>query len=729
MAGVVGDTGAQSRFRPDIEGLRAVAVLFVLLYHAGLPGLSGGFVGVDIFFVVSGFVITSQLLRELERTGTVDLPQFYGRRAKRLLPAAALVLVVTAVGTWLLAPRVQWSSIAGDLVGASLYVVNWVFVGRSVDYLAEDVEPSPVLHFWSLAIEEQFYIIWPLLILGLVWLATRRSRHLAPTALRSTLALGLTAVVVLPSLAWSIWYTATSPQQAFFTTTTRLWELGLGALVALGAGLWLRMPRPWALAVAWAGLAAILLAGLVQSGQTPWPGSAALLPTLGAAAVIAGGFAAGPRGPETLLGLRGAVWVGGLSYSLYLWHWPLLRMVEWQFGQISTMVGLLVVTASVVPAWLSYRFVEHPIRYSPALNRSPKVALSVGANLTLVSLVAALVLSQVAYRAAAPGEAGGTVTGNLVVEEPEATDGGPGEDPSPPEDEAGGADEPGTADEPEPRGPEPPERTSTDDPPIYETITPDPLAATEDVPRFYDEGCQVTVDEGQVTSCPAGDPDGDVLVYVIGDSKIGQWVPAIEEIALANSWRVVIHTKSACAFTDVMTTVGGEPYEQCRDWGEEVMAELRAEEPDVVITGGLRGEALAEDGTTSREALVEGYARYWSELEEQGTRVIAIADNPQPADPPVYECVDEHRDDHLEQCSWDYRDGSGSEALRLAADQVDGVRFVDMNPWVCPGELCVGVWRNVLTYRQGSHITATFALALAEPLAEHIVPLVGPPAR
>ena len=273
-------------------------------------------------------------------------------------------------------------------------------------------------------------------------------------------------------------------------------------------------------------------------------------------------------------------------------------------------------------------------------------------------------------------------------------------------------------------GPRPPGPDDADAPPLYETITPDPLAATQDLPAFYDLGCQVKADEEEVTSCPAGDPEGDVLVYVIGDSKIGQWMPAIEEIARANEWRVVIHTKSTCAFTDAMTVVDGEPYEQCRVWGQTVMDELRTEVPDIVITGSLRAEARGADGTTSLGAMVDGYVSYWTELAEQGTRVLAMADNAQPEHVPVYECVDEHRDDHADRCSWDYRDGPGSEAMRLAAEQVDDAEYVDMNPWVCPDSRCVGVWRNVLTYRQGSHLTATFALALAEPLAQHIVPLV-----
>lgn len=691
-----------SRYRSDIEGLRAVAVLLVLAYHAGIPVFGGGFVGVDVFFVVSGFVITSQLLREVESSGTVDLLRFYGRRAKRLLPAAALVLVVTALAAWLLAPRTQWSAISTDLVGASLYVVNWVFVGRSVDYLAEDVDPSPVLHFWSLAIEEQFYLIWPLLILALVWAAAhRRSSGVGVAAHRRAsrdgvsrrwLAFGLTAVMVIPSLAWSIYYTATDPQPAFFATTARLWELGLGALVALGGRWWLRWPSPVGCAVAWSGLGAVLLSGMFLSSQTPWPGAAALAPTLGAAAIVAGGFTSGHRGPQMVLGWRGAVWIGGLSYSLYLWHWPMLRMAEWQWGEVSLIAGVAVVVASVIPAWLSFRFVEHPIRSSSMLNRTPKIALLVGANLTLVSLVAALVLSDASYRAASPTAAsGGSVAGDVVAGDVAKVDAAP---------------------------------SKATDPPLYETLTPDPLKAVDDVPDLYSTGCQVGETEDAVTSCPAGDPDGDTVVYVIGDSKIGQWMPAIEEIGRANGWQIVLHTKSTCAFTGVTTAVRDEPYEQCRDWGRAVMKEVQTAGPDAVIVGSLRDVAYAEDGSVTSEAMVDGYVDYWRQLIDQGIPVIALSDNPSPGIAPVYECVDEHRENPLDYCTWPAKDGKGSPAMRKAAERVNGAEYLDMNPWVCPDGTCTGVWRNIVTYRQGSHLTKTFVLALATSLAAQLVPLV-----
>ncbi len=687
------------RFRPDIEGLRALAVAAVLINHAGLAFLPGGFAGVDVFFVVSGFVITTQLLLELEDRGRIDLPRFYARRAKRLLPAAGLVLVVTTVAAWLGVSRVQWSAIAQDVIGSALYVVNWVLANRSVDYMAEDVAPSPVQHFWSLAVEEQFYFIWPPVILGLAWLGSRvlasRGRRATPTASRGFLALGLVVVIVVPSLVWAAHMTSERPSEAFFVTTTRLWELGLGALVALGAGQWRRLPRWAAQVLGGLGLAVIVAGLLLQGEETPWPFPGALVPTLGTAAVIVAGFAATTGWASALLGRRALVWVGGLSYSLYLWHWPVLQFGTWRWGDLSAAQGLGLVVLSFVPAWLSYRLVENPIRRSPAIAASPRLALSLGLNCTLVAVVAGLVLQHAVSTSRstsadpgaaveiAPRDLKGTVAAGVGV----------------------------------------------DGPPLFDSITPDPVDAVLDSPELYAQGCAVEVYDTGVKSCDSGDPTGRTSVTVVGDSKIAQWMPAIDAIAEANGWRVRLYTKGGCTFTDTMTLVEGDPFEECREWGEEVFRRISSpgDVPDVLITSGLRKGAVDEDGEETLEGLVEGYVGYWKPLTEAGTKVIAISDTPSPSAevaPNAYECVAEHLDDDPgETCSWDLAEMSSNVAMRDAAARVDGT-FIDMNPLVCPEQTCRAVLRNVLTYRQGSHVTATFVRLLAPALASELVPAV-----
>jgi peptidoglycan/LPS O-acetylase OafA/YrhL len=682
--------GRDSRFRGDVEGLRAVAIGLVLLYHAGLAFVPGGFVGVDVFFVISGFLITTQLVSEVDRTGTVSLPKFYARRAKRLLPAAAIVLATTVVLVRLYVPRTRWEEIGGDIVGSALYFVNWRLADRSVDYLAEDSEASPVQHFWSLAVEEQYYLVWPLLIL----LAAGAAR-LIRSGVRPALWLGLAAVAI-PSFGWALLETARAPERAFFITTTRMWELAIGAAVALGAAAFTRLPRWWAVPIGWAGLVAIASSGLWYDTGTPWPGHAALLPTLGTAAVIAAGFAAARGGPGWLLGTAPFRWVGGLSYSLYLWHWPLLAVAAVHWGELSAPAGLALTAFSVLPAWLTYKLVENPLRHSPAISRSPRLALSLGANFTLVGVVAGLALL-VSFSTALPDR--GQV---------------------PPDQQALGAAV--LAEQPR------------DDPagaPVdtVEWMTPDPLEATEDVPDIYAEGCQQGFEEAEVLSCEYGDSGSDMTVVVAGDSKIVQWLPALQPLADANGWRLVTYTKSNCGFHAATTMVEDSPYDTCLEWNRALLDILLADPPDYVLTSQRAAHGVGVDGESSVDAMITGLRSVWTQLTAVGTEVVVIADNPGPGFN-VYECVEEHRDE-LSQCTYDrelYESDSAAPTQWQAVAGESGVHFVDLFDAICPTQPCAPVIGNVLVYRQGSHITATYIETLTPRLAAELSD-VGIPAE
>lgn len=657
-----------------------------MAYHAtGLP--RAGFAGVDVFFVVSGFVITTQLLRELERDERLSLLTFYGRRAKRLLPAASVVILVTAIAAWLWAPITQLRTIATDLVGAAVYVVNWVFADRAVDYLAEDTDPSPMLHYWSLAVEEQFYLIWPLLILLLVWLTRRLTSGAVPA--RAALAVGLTVTVLVPSFLWALHLTAADPERAFFVTTTRLWELAVGSLVALGALAWKRLPRVAAVGLAWVGLTAVVIGAFWQDGSTPWPGPGALVPVLGTAGVIIGGFVASSGGAGQLLGWRPLVWIGGLSYSLYLWHWALLIIAGWIVPELGTGERLLVVTASVVPAWLSYRFVEHPIRYAPTLNASPGTALSVGVNLSLGGVIAGLLVGGLALSAAGGASGGSQRTDGSVLH--------------------------------------PPGKEAFEEPPVYDELTPDPLRATEDRPDHYDRGCQLSAAETTPVRCEAGDPESDTVVAVVGDSKILQWLSAIEVIADEHGWKIVSYTKSGCSAT--LATVqddDGRTYQECMEWSRAVLEELRADPPDFFIASGRREVAgpTLESATTAE--MVQGYVDYWSQVSELGTKVIAISDSPGPELDGLsgYECVVKHPRTANEDCTWPYEQAASSEVLEAATEQVDDATFIDLDPWICPAGTCPSVLRNIVTYRQGTHLTMTYILYLVPVVEAQLVPVV-----
>ena len=354
----------------------------VLLYHAGVPFAPGGYVGVDVFFVISGFLITGLLVRELERTGKVSLKRFYSRRAKRLLPLTVVVLAFVVTLSWSLFDPVRMDEVSLGVVAAGLYAMNWLLAVRATDYFAAGLEASPVQHFWTLAVEEQFYLVWPAVLLAGAWYGRRAGLNLRPV-----LAVVFAAVAVA-SLAYSIHSTGQQAGAAYFSTFTRGWELALGGLLALVPPSRLeRWPRRMGGALAWVGLGAIAFSTFRFDDDTLFPGYAALLPTLGAVAIVAAWFATTAAGPARLLTLGPVRHVGRISYSWYLWHWPSLVFAAAIWGELSPLEGVGVLAASYVPAALTNRLVERPFMHSEALSRYPRKALALGGACTATSVV------------------------------------------------------------------------------------------------------------------------------------------------------------------------------------------------------------------------------------------------------------------------------------------------------------------------------------------------------
>jgi peptidoglycan/LPS O-acetylase OafA/YrhL len=671
----------RSSVRGDIEGLRTIAVLFVLVYHLGADRLSGGFAGVDVFFVISGFLITSGLLTEAERTGSVALLGFYARRARRLLPAATVVLVVTAVLGWQLMPRTEWWSLSTDVGAAALYVVNWAMALRAVDYLAEDAEVSPVQHYWSLSVEEQFYVVIPVLMIALAWIARRRG-----LSIRRIITVAL-AIIVAGSLAYSIWHTEASPQTAYFYSTTRAWELGIGSLLACAVPLLKRLADWGAIALAAVGLVLIVCTGLVITTATPWPGWAALLPTVGTAAVIAAGVANPLTPVGRLLSLRPMVWIGGLSYAIYLWHWPLIVLSE-QVVELSRSSKVGIAVAAIGLAWLSKHLIEDPIRFGriPARRTAPTLAMG-AAGMALSLLAAGVVHAQAPQFEEKPPEALGA-SALLVVDSKASA----------------------------------PSRLANPTPVVSTggKVYPNPVFAPKDVPGYYADACQVTDhDDDLRTDCIYGDEDGDVTVALTGDSKAGQWFAAINTIAIEQGWRLELYLKSKCGLNPA------QPSADCRAFNEKVIQHLTSSEGrvDLVITSAGRGTNSPRDRASAR-SYVTGYDRYWKQLEAVGTRVVAISDNPGPVDrrdQPLYECAANHPSDLL-SCAFSSSDGRGTEALRAATRLGPERRWIDLNPWVCPqtaDRRCPVAVGGVLVYRQGSHLTDTYVETMVPIIRGH----------
>ncbi|WP_165699980.1 acyltransferase family protein [Ornithinimicrobium ciconiae] len=656
--------------RPDIEGLRAIAVGVVLLYHLRVPGLSGGFAGVDVFFVISGFLITAALLREVERSGTVSLVNFYARRARRLLPAASVVILFTLVAGWFVLPVSQRPDLLSDVFGSTLYVVNWVLAGRSVDYLAEGAGVSPLQHYWSLSVEEQFYVLWPLLILLAVLVAARLGRR--P---RSTM-LVLLSVLGAASLVWSVVHTASEPALAYFVTTTRLWELAAGAVLAFAVPRLQQAPA-WLcqLAVA-AGVVMIVVTVTVFDASTAWPGTAALVPVVGSVLVIAGGMPERPTAVGALLSVAPMVWIGGLSYAIYLWHWPLVVLAGVHWGDLGVPALVTLGVLSILLAWATKHLIEDPIRFRPSLAARPWASLVMGGTTMalLCGLAGAAWLTRPTLDEATttPGPA-------ALVADPDATPWELVEDPTSVYDATG-------------------------------PLEPDPALARDDIPHYYADGCQVAQgDPNPAPECVYGDPDSGTEVVVWGDSKLGQYFSGFEAIAQDEGWHLTTYLKSACG-----ATVSGHHMEDCNEFGQTVVDTLVSQEvaPHVVVMN---------SGAGLDDELLAGMLSAATDLTEAGIPVLLLMDNSSPG-AEIYECAAENIDD-LRACDFPPREPQG-EALMAALSQEADLPLLDLRPWICPeGAECPVAIGGQLIYRQGSHITDTYGRSLTPFLYRELAEL------
>jgi peptidoglycan/LPS O-acetylase OafA/YrhL len=670
------------RFRPDIEGLRAVAIVAVLLCHAGVPFLAGGYVGVDVFFVISGFLITRLLVGELDRSGTISLRGFYARRAKRLLPLSAILLAAVGVLSLILLSPLRDTEVAGDITASALYIANWHFAAQSVDYFAQGLEPSPVLHLWSLAIEEQFYLVWPGLILLATWFFRRRGHSVRPVLWV------VLAAILAGSLIYGIVLTDDQPAFAYFSTFARAWELALGAAIALAATV--KMPRLLATGLGWAGVAAIVYACFAFTGETSFPGTAALVPTLGAAALIlsgsalaatSGGVTGVKVGAASVLSLRPVRYVGRISYSWYLWHWPAIVFAAAIWGpRLSVAAGLAAVAASWIPTQLTHTLVEDPVRRAPMLSRLPNRAIALGLACTVVALGVGIGL-----RAAQPT----LKTAKL-------------------------SDVPGAAALP-------------DQPTPQETavaLRPNPLKARADRGRSYYEGCMVGIPGTNSNKCLYGDPDGRRTLILFGDSHAMQYFPAVVELAEVNRWRLIVMTKAECPpeEVEVRSMVEDREYSECDEWREKTFQRIEEgnQSVTVVMSGdteytpyGPEGEELSGDDAS--EAMEAGYLRTLRRIEAAGPHTVVIRDNPSSTED-VPSCVSEDIQ-HLGRCAFPRHREWDREYDVRAAEASPDTHLVDFIGDICPGEVCRAVIGNALVYRDKDHLTATFARTL-EPMLE-----------
>jgi peptidoglycan/LPS O-acetylase OafA/YrhL len=681
-----GTAPGDRRFRPDIEGLRAVAVLLVVFYHAGFSGLSGGYVGVDVFFVISGFVITGVLLRERASTYKTSLVSFYGRRSRRIIPAATAVIVITIVVTYAVLGIVYGNQTAVDARWTAIFLANFHFASIGTNYLTAQQPPSPLLNFWSLAVEEQFYLIYPSIFLLIAAIRTR-------IPLYARLRIGLVAIIVA-SFALSVIQTASDPTVAYFSPFTRAWELALGALVAISTRWLLQIPRVLGSIMTWAGLAAIVFASIGFNGHTAYPGALVAVPVIGASLVIAGGVSTPRWAAESMLGLAPFRWFGKLSYSIYLWHWPILIVAADEAGKASlpfrqNVVWLVVALAASV---VTFYLIENPIRHAtfPKLGRWAPIGL--GSALIAVSLGVSTVelnVNEGSPPISISRQAISNAIAHLSVASSDAA-----------------------------------VKKAVERARTIRSLPPNLTPALTGIPLSLGAPfapCWPTYGQSSIPACVFGDRTATRTMVLYGDSHAGMWFDAMNLIATVAHWKLVILGKGNCPADSLQyaNPLGFGPAEgefaACAQWHRFAIDRINKLDPDlVIITQEVRGQPDGRPYTAQQWQ--QGLDSTIQQLHVPTRKIVVLGNIPiLPQSGP--QCLSRNSA-NVQACS-----GPESSywkqylhAEQMAASNV-GARYVNVLPWFC-STTCTAVIGKFEVYFDRYHVTAAYTFYLARVLGQ-----------
>ena len=675
-----GTSPGDRRFRPDVEGLRAVAVLLVVLYHAEFPGITGGFVGVDVFFVISGFVITGLLLRERASTDSTSLLSFYARRCRRILPAATLVILSAVTFSYVFLGMVTGANTAGDGRWAAVFLANFHFEEIGTDYFLALRPPSPLQNFWSLSVEEQFYIVYPSLFLLMARMKGRLS-------LRVRLALALVPVIAL-SYMLSIVQTSHSPSAAYFSPFTRAWELGLGALIAVGVPVLTGLPERLCAVLTWSGFAAIIVAAFTFSSTTPYPGSLVAIPVVGTGLVIAGGVGMPRWGAEALLGLRPALWLGRLSYSLYLWHWPILVIAAQQAGksQLPVWENAILVLAAIGLSMLTYRLVENPIRHSKLVSGQSLVlgGILVGSTLLLLSLALTFQPAGAAIHRIVPAP-NASVEHEVVV-------------------------------------------ASASIKRLPARVQPPVGSAASDWGGDAERSsCIATLPETSEAVCHLGDPRGTKLMVVYGDSHAAMWLPAFEWIATSAHWRLVVLSKPYCPAVPITIAnppelgTANSPDVDCDEWHTWATKWINSHRPQLlVVTQESIYKVPVQGASSPRWAYIsdwhKGLESLFASFTDKQTRTVILGNIPALPQPGP-QCLAAHAND-VQACSAPTASSiEFSNSVEQSSARHLGIGYINTIPWFC-SKVCTALVGHFNVYLDGVHITASWATYLEVVLGQ-----------
>ncbi|MGV0110476.1 acyltransferase family protein [Arthrobacter sp. CP30] len=687
--------GTGSPQRRDIQALRALAVSLVVANHLWPDLLSGGYVGVDVFFVISGYLITKHLLGELQRSKRIRLGQFYARRAKRLLPAALLVALASLLTAAIYLPADRLLAIGRETMAATLYVENWSLAAQAVDYSAQNNQASTVQHYWSLSVEEQFYLVWPVLLLGVYLLAGR---------LRSPrkVLLAALAAVGAASFVFSVFLTYTSRSEAYFVTPTRVWEFAVGGLIAAAASVWFADDRfPGRLRLAglaqWTGLGLVVASALVFDESTSFPGYLAAVPVLGTALVIMPGPQSPSWSPNALLAASPVQTLGNISYSLYLWHWPVIILLPSIMGRTLGAVDLLgALLLSVVLAGLTKKYVEDPGRSRLLPGATPRRVLGMTAVATVLVLVAC---------------AGAVAAATLAqAEEAQRLDALSG-------DECFGAKSLSSSACADPFGP-----------PAVTNV------GEGEAPWFDAEGCAthpdpiVLGDQKLLTLCDFSEgQDDSETVWLIGDSHAEQWKAAILPLARENNWTLNVSLVGGCPYVDVKRSAfmgaatGGTVQKKCLDWSADVSNRVLADAPDLVFLSSFSVGEEIDDGTGRSQA--EQYRTAFSDRvgpwADQGTEVFVIRDTPLTLERSTPECMARNEESPLD-CANAKSQALPADPAAEAARSLErpDIRVIDLSDRFCPDDTCYAAIGGLHVYFDKDHVARSYVRSLIPDFAQ-----------
>jgi len=678
--------------RPDIQGLRAVAVLLVVANHLwDYP--RGGFVGVDVFFVLSGFLITGLLLKEQQGKGRISYLDFYRRRIRRIIPAATLVIVVTVAATYLLYSRGRGEGVASDGLWAFLFASNWHFAAVGTDYFQSNGSISPLQHYWSLAVEEQFYIVWPTLLAVLLALRgdpAKGRRLLLPVAAAATALL----------FVYSLGHTSSNPVHAYFSTLDRAWELGVGATLAIAAPVIGRLPRLLRPVLGWLGLAGIAASVLLISPDVAFPAPWAALPVLSTALVVAAGTGHQQRYLFPIVNPV-ATYVGDISYSLYLWHFPVIVLLLAVFPDGGALYQGVALVGLGLLSVLSFHMVEDPIRQSDWLEprhrrhpgRSGFDRTRLANQWIVVSLLVVLPFTALQLRGQETPQ-----TGSLLTAKPAR----------------GGGAETAAA---------------------YLTERIEQSLSLKDFPRLEpgidslgnenwfeqltEDGCANVVPD-DADECRFGKPDAAKLAVVYGDSYAMAWMPAVRAALEPRGYRVQQLTLQECPVWDAPTlTFDGRPYPQCGEYRRWATARIHDLEPDLlVLASSDKVVGLLASGAGPEDAADEvrsAWDRELTALHGAAGHTVTLA--PPPGTRNLQDCMT--RLSEPDDCALDIKSywHAVTDLEREAAAE-HGVDYLDTHTWFCAAEHCPAFVGATPVFADGSHLTQAYARQLGPVLEE-----------